>query len=231
MTLAAFLINVLGIGLVVNKMTQPQPKLVVSRNAVVKMRNGILMFQCRNISPHGHYVTDLSVKMVSFINTTSLEGDDYMEIKELRSECVHRGGVMPTNMNHFITKDSPLYGVDFKNFNGWIEVIVSGFDEFLGTRVSECMLFGTQNIRIGCELKNCFITTVQTVVKDPSRKVEVDMVQFHNVEPVSEKWKGVIELALSAAKTQRESKNEFCLEVGHEARYYTQTSGCCDSVV
>ena len=215
----------------VNKMTQPQPKLAVSQNAVVKMRNGILMLQCRNVSPHGHYVTDLSVKMVSFINTTSLEGDDYMEIKELRSECVHRGGVMPTNMNHFITKDSPLYGVDFKNFNGWIEVIVSGFDEFLGTRVSECMLYGTQNIKVGCELRNCIITTMQTVVKDPSKKVEVDLLKFHNVDPVSENWRRVIEIALHAAKTQRESRKQFCLEAGHEARYYTQASAGCDSLV
>ena len=224
MTLSAFLINVMGIGLMVNKMTQPSPKLNLSDKAIVKMRNGLLILQARCVSPYGHYVTDLQVKMVSFLQTTSLEGESYMEIKELKAECSHRGGGIPLNLTHEITRESALFGIDLENFNGWIEVIITGHDRFLGTKVEECMLYGTESIMVGYTFEDCFIKYPSKAASTNS-PVEVNMRSFHRVECPESNKISVVRSALRAAKSERESKKERCLETGNEAIYYTSPNG------
>lgn len=206
-------------------MTQPKPELQMSDNAIIKMRNGLLLFQVRFISPHGHYFTDMSVKMVSFMRMQSLEGESYMQIKELTTDCCHRGGNMPVNANHYITRDSALYGIDFSDFGGWVEVILTGYDEFLGARVTSCQLYGAHNINVGYDYDSCFITGMTDAVKG-NKAVEVDMNRFHRVSPCDRKWQEVIDKALAAAKEQRDSRKALCQEVGHEARYYTAPGTC-----
>jgi hypothetical protein len=216
----------------VNKMTQPRPELLLASSAVLKLRNGLLLLQWRYISPQGHYFTDIQVKIISFLEKTSIEGEAFLEIKELCCETSYRGGVMPVNINHYITRDSPLYGTDFANMNGWLEVMVSGFDEFLGAKVNSAMLYSTDNLKVGYTYEDCYITSPRDVhlaeLAGNKRQIEVDITRLSHVRPLEDTWRGVVATALQAAKQQRETRHQVCVEIGHEARYYTDPTSNCD---
>lgn len=167
-----------GIGLVVQKMTSPRPALSIANVGCLKVRDNQLLFQTRFISPHGHSITNVTLHMVSFINKVSLEGEEYTSIKKLASETVHRGGIFACNLNHFISSTSPLYGIDFNHFGGAIEVSLEGYDEVLGKTVSAVQLFTAKKIRIGHEFVNC--------VDLGEDRLHVKYDAFHDTKPLNE---------------------------------------------
>ena len=67
-TFVSFGINVVGVGLVINKFTQPKPKILMSQTAVMKQRDGVIVIQARYISAHGHLFTNVTAKMSTYIN-------------------------------------------------------------------------------------------------------------------------------------------------------------------
>eukprot|EP00602_Paraphysomonas_sp_CaronLab_P013015 CAMPEP_0185043612 /NCGR_PEP_ID=MMETSP1103-20130426/42998_1 /TAXON_ID=36769 /ORGANISM="Paraphysomonas bandaiensis, Strain Caron Lab Isolate" /LENGTH=231 /DNA_ID=CAMNT_0027583803 /DNA_START=523 /DNA_END=1218 /DNA_ORIENTATION=+ len=194
------------IGLVVSKLRTPHPAGQLSKYAIVKLRNGQLLFQCRFYCPLGHYMSDMSVKMVSVINTISYEGENYSEVKYLNAQTLHRGGSVATNCSHVIDKSSPLYGVDLNNFSGYIEVVVSGYDTFLGVHHSETIRYPPSNIKIGYDFDNCY-TVSPSEAMERGQKIVIDASKFSNIVGVPEKYR------IAALESLRKSVNQ--VRLGH----------------
>lgn len=115
-SMSSFLINIFAISTLVNKITQPEPKLAISSTAVIKTRDGVPVFQVRYASRNGNRLSDISVRMCSYCPSQSAEGEQYVSIKELASETGKTGGWAVQSANHFITDDSPIYGSNFNEF-------------------------------------------------------------------------------------------------------------------
>lgn len=66
-TFMSFIVNVFGVGLVINKFTQSRPKIKISDVGIIKQRDGTFVFQTRYISLNGHLLTNCTAKMSSYI--------------------------------------------------------------------------------------------------------------------------------------------------------------------
>ena len=67
-TFVCFAVNVFGVGLVINKFTQPKTKLLVSRTAILKQRDGAFVLQTRYLSAYGHGLTNVTAKISSYVH-------------------------------------------------------------------------------------------------------------------------------------------------------------------
>lgn len=199
-SMSSFLINIFAISMLVSKMTQPDPEAVLSSNAIIKTRNGVPVFQVRHVSAHGHLLTNVSIRMYSFLPTKTLEGETFVGVKEMKAEISHRGGVIVMAGNHYIDEDSPIYGADFTNFKGFIEVIVTAYDEFLGCELSTTETYDMSNIKAGYDFADPYLVRPQVYLqslhdKNPS-KIEINVNKIGDVVPLAPESGKILEQVL-----------------------------------
>lgn len=206
-TTVCFVVNVFGVGLVINKFTQPKTKLLVSRTAVLKQRDGAFVLQARYLSAYGHALTNATAKISSYVHrcvaicpcslypVQSLltllylsrkteEGEGFVEIKLLHAETPYRGGVFPMNVSHEINVQSPLFGLLPEAFA--FEVFISAFDEVLGEVVNASQVYegGAGDVKVAYEFDDCFLVSAATAMADSSKKVVIDAARLSAVKPL-----------------------------------------------
>jgi hypothetical protein len=221
LSVSSFLINVFAVGMLINKMTRPDPQLTIADTAIIKTRNGRPLFQTRFISGQGNKLTSIRVGIFVAHPMTSLEGEAFMRVSEAASEVWHRGGIIPLSVNHHIVDGSPLYGADLLSFRGYIEVVVEAYDSFLGCVVKDSMVYDASNIRIAYDYDDMVIVGPRAVLAadarggDPRRRpmVELNARQLGAVHPLAPQWRQLCEgtlrklAAASAAQAAVDASN------------------------
>mmetsp|Transcript_16926 Transcript_16926/g.25525 ORF Transcript_16926/g.25525 Transcript_16926/m.25525 type:complete len:371 (+) Transcript_16926:100-1212(+) len=186
----SFVMVILGIitdacvfSILVNKLTTPQSDIVFSRNIVVKMRNGQLMLQFRQVSPYGHCLTDIAMTCHYYKSVVSLEGESYVKITAMNLECPNFGGAYALNINHIINEDSPLWGEDLTEC-GSFHVTCSAFDCQLQIPVTVDCWFAASSVKVGYDHSSCFIKSPREAISDRSVH-SINMDKFYSVDTLN----------------------------------------------
>ncbi len=208
LSISSFLVNIFAIGMLVNKMTRPDPKIEISTKLVLKTRDGIPIIQFRYMSGHGNRLTNLKAFMFAYVPKKSLEGESYVAHRVLEVETGHKGGVIVVNGNHYLNEASPLFGEDFSNFKGFIEVIMEGFDMFLGCVVKESRHYSHRDLYVGYDFADAYIVDpLDVVLKSAKGTINVDLKRMSEVKEMDAKWKAVLFETLKTNRQHVESRS------------------------
>lgn len=88
---------------------------------------------------------------------------------------------------------------------GFIEVCIEGFDEYLGYKVKETVMFDSSNIKVGCDFANMFLVSPVVILQNPPGVCKMDFSKLGDVQELSLKWR---DLTLKTLRIQYEIKSE-----------------------
>jgi hypothetical protein len=219
-SMSGFTINAFAIGMLVSKMTSPDPKIAVSDFAIIKSRHGRLVFQVRFMSAHGNKLTGLNISMHGFLPSVTPEGENFVQLQAIPCDCTHRGGVMPVAITHTIDEKSPIFGTKFTEIKGFIEVVIEGFDENLGCTARAVGVYDVSNIRVGYDFDNMYIVKPFEVLSDQSKTMDMDLSKLSNLVALSPDWKRLTEQLVAEQHLKAEEMDaERRREVEHKKNH------------
>lgn len=195
-SLISFMTHVGVVGLVVNKMAHPKSEAALSQEACVRIRDGSIMMQFRNVSLYGHCFVDMHARAFLYHSTQTAEGESMVKITELAIECANFGGIFPININHMITEDSPLFGIDLVEFTGSIYLSVKAFDTSLQCSVNSDRWYSGEQIKVGCCFCPCFVRSFEEASRSNTRPI-IDFDKFNRIQYLTQNEISVIHSMLA----------------------------------
>lgn len=166
-------------GLMFAKAARPRSSALFSRPMILTLRNGAPCLVFRVGNARGNDVVDATVSVTALKEEVTMEGHHMRrqhDLKLVRDRSPFF--TLTWVVMHEITKESPLYGVDWANPKDLVAIVttLSGHDGTYGQTTYARHAYGPEDVRVGHRF-------VDVLSQLPNGRMMVDYAKFHDTVP------------------------------------------------
>lgn len=165
-------------GLLFARFSRPTARVVFSRRAVIRVRNGQTFFQFRMANERLNQIVSAEVEVVAAFDEVTQEGErtrTFRDLKLVRDRSPFFA--MTWTVLHPIDAESPLFGLNSQSLrdrNPEILVSLTGFDDIFSQTIHARFSYTEEDIAWGGQFKDI-------VNRDEAGRVRIDLDAIHEI--------------------------------------------------